>query len=189
MGGFRAGTPPDEVSRRLRLLCAFFPELEQLRVTFADRVWSEARLPVEERLRQSAAWARWLGCASPAGAYAGAAATLARTDRGDYWHFLDGARAYRRQLIAYLEQGVFDSPAWLYEAAEHQPLRGRGAGRAPGAGAEGRGRPAQPRRRPGGPGDPRPGESAGQGAQSPGLLRRGQGPVPAARDRGAGEHG
>lgn len=110
-------TPPlatAELDRRVGLLQRFFQQREELRIEFAERVFTEAWRPAEARMRTAAAWTRWLSLLSPAGAYQDATAILARTDRGDYWRFLDQTRAYRRQLIAhYQEQRLFSSRQWF----------------------------------------------------------------------------
>ncbi|MEW6755593.1 MAG: ABC transporter permease subunit [Candidatus Latescibacterota bacterium] len=115
---WRPPLAPAELERRVALLRRFFPQRERLRIDFAERVFTEAWLPVERRMRSAGRWTRLLGLLSPAGAYQDVAAILARTDRGDYWRFLDETRAYRRQLIGhYEEQGWFAAREWFNDQA------------------------------------------------------------------------
>lgn len=117
--------PATELDRRVHLLRGFFGQRERLRIEFADRVYVEGWQPVEERMRMASRWSRILGLISPAGAYQDASAILSRTDRGDYWRFLDQTRGYRRQLIAhYEEQGYFTAREWFNDQAGKVTLVG-----------------------------------------------------------------
>ena len=124
--GFAEGEAESEVERKVRQLTSFFVEVEQQRMAYADRVWREAWEPLEIGMRGLHAVASGLSLLSPAGAHGQATAALARTDRGDYWRFLESARGYRGQLIAFYEQeGWFGSREWFDLSAkatlEHLP--------------------------------------------------------------------
>ena len=83
-------------------------------MAYAERVWREAWEPLETGMRSLHAVASGLSLLSPAGAHGRATSGVARTDRGDYWRFLESARGYRGQLIAlYEQQGWFGSREWF----------------------------------------------------------------------------
>lgn len=112
-----------EIQQAVAELAPYFAEVEGQRIAYADRIWREAWEPVEETMRQVHALAVGLSLLSPAGAYARATAALARTDRGDYWRFLDAARRYRVDLIAFYEQeGWFGRRAWFNDQGEKGTL-------------------------------------------------------------------
>ncbi len=102
------------VERKVRALIPFIAEVEQQRIAYADRVWREAWEPLETGMKGLHAVASGLSLLSPAGALGRATAAVARTDRSDYWRFLESARSYRGQLIAFYEQqGWFGSREWF----------------------------------------------------------------------------
>ena len=114
------------VDAKVRRLTSFFAEVEQQRTAYADRVWREAWEPLERGMKGLHAVASGLSLLSPAGAHGRATAALARTDRGDYWRFLESARGYRGQLIAFYQQeGWFGSREWFDQSRtatlEHLP--------------------------------------------------------------------
>lgn len=124
--GFAQDEPEFQVERKVRQLTSFFVEVEQQRMAYAERVWREAWEPLETGMKGLHAVAAGLALLSPAGAHGRATATLARTDRGDYWRFLESARGYRDQLIAFYEQqGWFGSREWFDQSRtatlEHLP--------------------------------------------------------------------
>ncbi len=129
--GFATGAFPHdaeeaEVEAKVRRLTSFFAEVEQQRSAYADRVWREAWEPLERGMKGLHAVASGLSLLSPAGAHGRATAALARTDRGDYWRFLESARGYRGQLIAFYQQeGWFGSREWFDQSRtatlEHLP--------------------------------------------------------------------
>ena len=103
-----------DVERKVRALVPFIAEVEQQRIAYADRVWREAWEPLETGMKGLHAVASGLSLLSPAGALGRATAAVARTDRSDYWRFLESARSYRGQLIAFYEQqGWFGSREWF----------------------------------------------------------------------------
>lgn len=107
-----------QVARRAAELAPYFEEVERQRIAYADRVWREAWEPVELAMKRVHGVAVGLSVLSPAGAYQRATATLARTDRTDYWRFLNTARQYRRELITHYEQeGWFRSRQWFNDQA------------------------------------------------------------------------
>lgn len=104
---------PAEIKRKVATIGKFSKELQHLRIDYATRAWSEAWEPVEQRQKKATDLVRIITLLSPAGAYANAAAILARTDREDYWRFLNAARQYRRQLISHFEEeGIFEAREW-----------------------------------------------------------------------------
>ena len=106
--------PPAEIERKVGLIRVFLKHQQPLRVHYADRVWNEGWAAVEQRLKKAADLVRFITLISPAGAYADATAILARTDRGDYWHFLEASRQYRRQLIRHFEEeGIWSAREWF----------------------------------------------------------------------------
>ncbi len=126
VGKLPQGLEEAEVRSRVRQLTSLFADVEQQRSAWADRVWREAWEPLERGMKGLHAVAWRLSLLSPAGAHGRATAALARTDRGDYWRFLESARAYRGQLIAFYEQeGWFGSREWFDQSRtatlEHLP--------------------------------------------------------------------
>jgi ABC-type transport system involved in multi-copper enzyme maturation permease subunit len=106
--------PPVEIERKVGLIRTFLKHQQPLRVDYADRIWNEGWAAVEQRLKKAADLVRFVTLISPAGAYLDATAILARTDRGDYWHFLEASRQYRRQLISSFDQeGIWSAREWF----------------------------------------------------------------------------
>ena len=129
--GYAVGSLPEDAEEadaevKVRQLTSLFADVEQQRSAWADRVWREAWEPLERGMKELHGVAAGLSLLSPAGAHGRATAALARTDRGDYWRFLDSARGYRGQLIAFYEQeGWFGSREWwdqtMTATLEHLP--------------------------------------------------------------------
>ena len=114
VGDFSEDSEEADVQSKVRALGPFFAEVEQQRMAYAERAWREAWEPLETGMKGLHAVASGLSLLSPAGAHARATAAVARTDRGDYWRFLESARGYRDQLIAFYEQaGWFGSREWF----------------------------------------------------------------------------
>ncbi len=87
---------------------------ERLRLRYAQRAWNE-KAPLLEgfphRIRRLNDQLQRL---LPAGAYAQAASILAGTSRREYDDFIDQVRAYRGQIIAFLEdRDAFGSREWF----------------------------------------------------------------------------
>ena len=119
VGAFEHDVEEAEIEARVRQLTTLFADVEQQRTAYADRVWREAWEPLERGMKELHAVAAGLSLLSPAGAHGRATAALARTDRGDYWRFLESARGYRGQLIAFYEQqGWFGSREWFDQTME-----------------------------------------------------------------------
>ena len=126
LADFAQDTEEADVERKVRVLTSFIAEVERQRMTCADRAWREAWEPLATGMKGLHAVASGLSLLSPAGAHGLATAAAARTDRGDYWRFLESARSYRGQLIAFYEQqGWFGSREWFDVSAkatlEHLP--------------------------------------------------------------------
>ena len=123
MGGFNPDKP-EEAATKVEEFKKYFPAAQRLRIRYAEQIWTDAWAPVEEHMRRAAESARRLALLSPAGAYLDATAILARTDRGDYWHFLNDARHYRKQLIEHFEEErYFAERAW-FDQDEKTTLEG-----------------------------------------------------------------
>ena len=132
VGDFSQDSEDADVERKVRALGPFFAEVEQQRIAYAERVWREAWEPLESGMKGLHAVASGLSLLSPAGAHGRATAAVARTDRDDYWRFLESARSYRGQLIAFYEQaGWFGSREWFDMSTratlEHLPRYGESA--------------------------------------------------------------
>jgi len=119
------GQTDTEVARRAAELVPYFEEVERQRIAYADRIWREAWEPVELTMKRVHGVAVRLSVLSPSGAYQRATAALARTDRTDYWRFLDTVRQYRRELITHYEQeGWLRSRQWFNDQAGRGSLEG-----------------------------------------------------------------
>ncbi len=116
---------PEEIARKVKTFKEFFAAAQQLRIRYADQIWAEAWAPLEEYMRETAAWTHNLMLLSPAGAFLNATAIMARTDREDYWRFLEDARQYRKQLIKHFEEeGYFSAREWFNDQEEKVTLEG-----------------------------------------------------------------
>ena len=86
---------------------------EQLRVAYADKAEEILNKPAEERER-NAAFADALSRISFADVYHFAVGTIAGTDRKSYNDFIQGSRAYKREITEYLkDKEAFSSVAWF----------------------------------------------------------------------------
>ena len=98
---------------------------ERLRVTYANKAEEILNKPAEERER-NAKFADALSRISFADVYHFAVGTIAGTDRQRYNDFIEGSRAYKREIVEYLkDKEAFSSRAWFSTdkgAAELQDL-------------------------------------------------------------------
>ena len=87
---------------------------ERLRLKYAQRAWN-AKAPLLENFpRRIQRWNGWLQRLLPPGAYAQAASAFAGTSRREYYDFIDQVRAYRGQIIAFVEErDAFGSREWF----------------------------------------------------------------------------
>ena len=87
---------------------------ERLRLQYAQRAWNEKAPLIEGFPRRIERWNDQLQRLLPAGAYAQAASTFAGTSRREYYDFIDQVRAYRGQIITFLEdRDAFGSREWF----------------------------------------------------------------------------
>ena len=87
---------------------------ERLRLKYAQRAWNEKAPLLEGFPRRIERWNAQLQRLLPAGAYVQAAGLLAGTSRREYYDFIDQVRAYRGQIIAFLEdRNAFGSREWF----------------------------------------------------------------------------
>ena len=87
---------------------------ERLRLQYAQRAWNEQAPLIEGFPRRIERWNDQLQRLLPAGAYAQAASAFAGTSRREYYDFIDQVRAYRGQIIAFLEdRDAFGSREWF----------------------------------------------------------------------------
>lgn len=87
---------------------------ERLRLKYAQRAWNEKAPLLKAFPRRIERWNTQLQRLLPAGAYAQAASLLAGTSRREYHDFIDQVRAYRGQIIAFLEdRDAFGSREWF----------------------------------------------------------------------------
>ena len=87
---------------------------ERLRLKYVQPAWN-ARAPlIEDFPRRIQRWNTYLQRLLPAGAYAQAASAFAGTSRREYYDFIDQVRAYRGQIITFLEErDAFGSREWF----------------------------------------------------------------------------
>ncbi len=87
---------------------------ELLRLKYAQRAWN-AKAPLLETFpRRIQRWNAWLQRLLPAGAYSQAASAFAGTSRREYYDFIDQVRAYRGQIITFLQdRDAFGSREWF----------------------------------------------------------------------------
>ena len=87
---------------------------ERLRLRYAQRAWNEKAPLLEGFPRRIRRWNDQLQRLLPAGAYAQAASVLAGTSRREYYDFISQVRAYRGQIIAFLEdRDAFGAREWF----------------------------------------------------------------------------
>ena len=87
---------------------------ERLRLQYAQRAWNEQAPLIEGFPRRIERWNDQLQRLLPAGAYAQAASAFAGTSRREYYDFIDQVRAYRGQIITFLEdRDAFGSREWF----------------------------------------------------------------------------
>ena len=87
---------------------------ERLRLQYAQRAWNEKAPLIEGFPRRIERWNDQLQRLLPAGAFAQAAGLLAGTSRREYYDFIDQVRAYRGQIITFLEdRDAFGSREWF----------------------------------------------------------------------------
>ena len=87
---------------------------ERLRLKYAQRAWIEKAPLLEGFPHRIERWNAQLQRLLPAGAYAQAASILAGTSRREYDDFIDQVRAYRGQIITFLEdRDAFGSREWF----------------------------------------------------------------------------
>ncbi len=87
---------------------------ERLRLKYAQRAWNEKAPLIEGFPRRIQRLNDQLQRLLPAGAYAQAAGFLAGTSRREYYDFISQVRAYRGQIIAFLEErDAFGSREWF----------------------------------------------------------------------------
>ena len=87
---------------------------ERLRLQYAQRAWNAKAPLIEDFPRRIQRLNDQLQRLLPAGAYAQAASAFAGTSRREYYDFIDQVRAYRGQIIAFLEdRDAFGSREWF----------------------------------------------------------------------------
>ena len=95
------------------VLQEFLGYQEPLRIAYTDRVEEILNKPAEDRKRNTK-FAAALSRISFADVYHFAVGAIAGTDRASYNEFLEGARAYRREISEYLkDKKAFSSRAWF----------------------------------------------------------------------------
>ena len=87
---------------------------ERLRLQYAQRAWNAKAPLIEDIPRRIQRLNDQLQRLLPAGAYTQAASAFAGTSRHEYYDFIDQVRAYRGQIIAFLEdRDAFGSREWF----------------------------------------------------------------------------
>ena len=87
---------------------------ERLRLQYAQRAWNEQAPLIEGFPRRIERWNDQIQRLFPTGAYAQAASAFAGTSRREYYDFIDQVRAYRGQIITFLEdRDAFGSREWF----------------------------------------------------------------------------
>ena len=87
---------------------------ERLRLKYAQPAWYAKAPLIEEFPRRIQRWNTYLQRLLPAGAYAQAASAFAGTSRREYYDFIDQVRAYRGQIITFLEErDAFGAREWF----------------------------------------------------------------------------
>ena len=87
---------------------------ERLRLKYAQRAWNEKAPLIEDFPRRIQRLNDQLQRLLPAGAYTQAASAFAGTSRREYYDFIDQVRAYRGQIIDFLEdRDAFGSREWF----------------------------------------------------------------------------
>ena len=87
---------------------------ERLRLKYAQPAWNAKAPLIEDFPRRIQRWNAYLQRLLPAGAYAQAASAFAGTSRREYYDFIDQVRAYRGQIITFLEErDAFGSREWF----------------------------------------------------------------------------
>ncbi len=87
---------------------------ERLRLKYAQPAWNAKAPLIEDLPRRIQRWNAYLQRLLPAGAYAQAASAFAGTSRREYYDFIDQVRAYRGQIITFLEErDAFGSREWF----------------------------------------------------------------------------
>ena len=87
---------------------------ERLRLKYVQRVWNAKAPLIEDFPRRIQRWNSYIQRLLPAGAYAQAASAFAGTSRREYYDFIDQVRAYRGQIITFLEErDAFGSREWF----------------------------------------------------------------------------
>ena len=85
-----------------------------MRLKYAQPAWNAKAPLIEDFPRRIQRWNAYLQRLLPAGAYAQAASAFAGTSRREYYDFIDQVRAYRGQIIAFLEErDAFGSREWF----------------------------------------------------------------------------
>ncbi len=87
---------------------------ERLRLKYVQRAW-HAKAPLLENFpRRIQRWNTYLQRLLPAGTYAQAASVFAGTSRREYYDFINQVRAYRGQLVTFLEErDAFGAREWF----------------------------------------------------------------------------
>ena len=87
---------------------------ERLRLKYAQPAWNAKAPLIEDFPRRIQRWNSYIQRLLPAGAYAQAASAFAGTSRREYYDFIDQVRAYRGQIITFLEErDAFGSREWF----------------------------------------------------------------------------
>ncbi len=85
-----------------------------MRLKYAQRAWNEKAPLLENFPRRIQRWNTYIQRLLPAGAYAQAASAFAGTSRHEYYDFMDQVRAYRGQILTFLEErDAFGSREWF----------------------------------------------------------------------------
>ena len=87
---------------------------ERLRLKYVQPAWNARSPLIEDFPRRIQRWNTYIQRLLPAGAYAQAASAFAGTSRREYYDFIGQVRAYRGQVIAFLnERDAFGSREWF----------------------------------------------------------------------------
>ena len=95
---------------------------ENLRAQYADKVWQIRKAYLDENPNRQSLLAVNISRISPTAVYYNAAAILAETDLGNFWHFMEQTRQYRREWVEYLrDEKIFSSRRW-FTAESKEPF-------------------------------------------------------------------
>ena len=94
---------------------------ERLRLKYAQPAWNAKAPLIEDFPRRIQRWNTYIQRLLPTGAYAQAASAFAGTSRREYYDFIDQVRAYRGQIITFLEErDAFGSREWFNDDEDYR---------------------------------------------------------------------